>query len=100
MRDGAWDWTAALIDGEGEGASKADAPPRDRALMRRINDMIFESLSPGGPRPTAFFCECQDVACFKPVWLPLDDYAQLRVDPSWVSLADQHRAGGSRPPVA
>ena len=73
----------------------ADALVRSRASLRGINEMIFEALSPGGPGQTAFVCECSDGGCFKPVWLSVDDYARLRLEPSWTSLADGHTPAGA-----
>lgn len=62
---------------------------RPDELMRRANDMIWESLGLGGRRePVAFFCECSDPACYRAVWLTPDEYEAARQEPGWAPLAD------------
>ncbi len=65
------------------------AEPRD---LRRVNDMIWESLAAGGrTESVAFLCECDDASCYQAVWLTLDDYAEARSRPGWTALSAHHQ---------
>ena len=47
--------------------------------MRGVNDLIWESLDHGGHTDlVAFFCECGQEGCYRPVWLTLVEYEQNR----------------------
>ena len=61
--------------------------------MRRVNELISNSLVNGGrDEPVAFFCECDDPDCYRPVWLAPAVYQSARSDPQWVALAEGHIA--------
>lgn len=67
------------------------------ATMQRVNDSIWESLDRGGHTdPVAFFCECAEEGCYRPVWLTPAEYEQHRRQQSWLALAASHRKGTSR----
>lgn len=67
--------------------------PRMPDVMRRVNDLICESLDDGAQaEPVAFFCECSDDACYRPVWLAPDAYRRSRREPYWTALAAGHLA--------
>lgn len=68
----------------------ATADLRDARTLRRVNELIRESLAAGGyPDRIAFFCECADPSCHLPVWLTVAGYEQARVD-ARVLLAPGH----------
>lgn len=59
--------------------------------VRKINDRMWESLDNGGrTEPIAFFCECADDCCYRPVWLTPADYERGRLEPHWTALAAEH----------
>jgi hypothetical protein len=59
----------------------ATADLRDRRTLRRVNELIRESLAVGGyPDRIAFFCECADPGCYQPVWLTVAGYERARAD--------------------
>lgn len=61
------------------------------ATMRRVNDLIWESLDHGGhSEPVAFFCECAQEGCYRPVWLTPVEYGQGRRRPDWLALSPSH----------
>lgn len=71
---------------------------RPAEQMRRINDLVWESLDNGGrPEPIAFFCECGDDGCYRSVWLTAAEYEARRADPRWNALAPQHPRVRSAP---
>jgi len=75
----------------------APMPLRMPATMQRVNDLIWESLDRGGRAdPVAFFCECAQEGCYRPVWLTLIEYEQSRRQPDWLALAPSHREATSR----
>lgn len=62
-------------------------------VMRRVNDLICESLdSDADAEPAAFFCECADEGCYQPVWLTPAAYRRRRREPYWTALAGGHLA--------
>lgn len=70
-------------------------PPVQRTpdVMRSVNELMWEGLaSSGRAEPVAFFCECSDPRCYRPVWLTLAAYEQARSDPEWVAVASEHEA--------
>jgi hypothetical protein len=70
---------------------------RTRATMRRVNDLIWESLDHGGrPEPVAFFCECAQEGCYLPVWLTPVEYEQSRRRPVWLSVSPSHPEAATR----
>ena len=67
--------------------------PRTPAVMRTLNELVWEDLSSDGlAEPVAFFCECSDPHCFRPVWLTPTEYEQARSAPEWVATAPEHEA--------
>ncbi len=65
----------------------------DRSGVRRINDLMCESLDEGGRvEPVPFLCECGRPACCQQVWLTRDAYERARSDPAWAALARGHHA--------
>lgn len=40
----------------------------------------------------AFFCECEQQACYQAVWLTCREYDLSRASPRWVALIDEHRS--------
>ena len=65
--------------------------------MRRVNDLIWESLDQGGRAdPVAFFCECAQEGCYRPVWLTPVEYDQSRRRPDWLALAPGHTEAAPR----
>lgn len=65
--------------------------------IRGVNDLIWESLDHGGHTdPVAFFCECAQEGCYRPVWLTLVEYEENRRRPGWVALAVSHRDARTR----
>lgn len=63
------------------------------ATMRRVNDLIWESLDHGGRAdPVAFFCECPQEGCYRPVWLTPVEYEQRRHQPDWLAVASHGEA--------
>jgi hypothetical protein len=59
--------------------------------MRRVNDLIWESLVRGGyAEPVAFFCECGDEGCCRPVWLMPAEYERRRLERGWLALLPEH----------
>lgn len=67
------------------------------ATMRRVNDLIWESLDRGGRTdPVAFFCECAQEGCYRPVWLAPVDYEQNRRQADWIAVAASHREATTR----
>jgi hypothetical protein len=69
------------------------AQPRTRQMMRSLNERLRDDLSDSGStEPIAFFCECADPGCYRPVWLTLDEYRQARSLPEWVATASGHGA--------
>lgn len=74
-----------------------DIAPADKpspALLRQVNDLMRAGLRNRGPaEPIAFFCECDDPACYRAVWLTLGEYDALRADPRVTLLAEEDRNG-------
>ncbi len=65
------------------------------AKKREINNLMRQRFwADQGPTPIAFFCECDDAGCYRPVWLTVAAYDVVRLDPSWVALAEGHPVGG------
>lgn len=65
--------------------------------MRRVNDLIWESLDHGGRTdPVAFFCECAQEGCYRPVWLTPVEYEQSRRRPGWAAVAARGREVATR----
>ena len=66
---------------------------RTRVVIRRANNLMWESLDTGGrAEPVPFFCECGDPDCFEQVWLTPDAYNAARGKGEWSALARGHRA--------
>ena len=65
----------------------------DRPTKRELNDWMRDTLSYADQ--AAFFCECADPTCFKPVWLTSSDYETARADPSTLLLGDHAMAPAS-----
>ena len=66
---------------------------RSPDVMRRVNELICQSLANGGREdPVAFFCECEDPGCYRPVWLTPAEYEEARTDSGWAALAYGHVA--------
>lgn len=64
---------------------------RSTGTMRRVNDLIWKSLDRGGyAQPVAFFCECGQEGCTRPVWLALEEYERRRLERSWRALLPEH----------
>lgn len=82
----------------------AAADLRDSRTLRRVNEMIRESLAAGGyPDRIAFFCECADPSCYQPVWLTVAGYERARADARVIvapghapSHAQRGRRGGRK----
>jgi hypothetical protein len=75
----------------------APALLRMPATMRRVNDLIWESLELGGRAdPVAFFCECEQEGCYRPVWLTPVEYGESRHHPGWAAVAPTHREAATR----
>jgi hypothetical protein len=68
------------------------SPATDR--MRRVNELISESLARGRDQPTALFCECADPDCYRVVWLSPAEYLSGRRNPLWIAVSGEH--GDSR----
>jgi hypothetical protein len=67
------------------------------ATMRRVNDLIWESLDHGGHAdPVAFFCECAQEGCYRPVWLTPVEYEQCRRHSNWLAVSPGHREAATR----
>jgi hypothetical protein len=67
------------------------------ATMRRVNDLIWESLDHGGhTEPVAFFCECAQEGCYRPVWLTPVEYEQCRRHSNWLAVSPGHREAATR----
>lgn len=67
------------------------------ATIRRVNDLIWEGLDhTGRAEPVAFFCECEQEGCYRPVWLTTVEYGESRCRPGWVALAPGHDEAGTR----
>lgn len=67
--------------------------PRTSDVMRRVNELICESLVNGGrAEPVAFFCECADPGCYRAVWLTPAEYEEAKTDRGWAALAYGHVA--------
>lgn len=65
--------------------------------MRRVNDLILESLDHGGDTdPVAFFCECGRDGCYRPVWLTPVEYEQSRCQADWLAVSPSHRGTAAR----
>ena len=61
------------------------------AKKREINDLMRRRFwADQGTTAIAFFCECDDAGCCRPVWLTLTAYDAARIDPRWVALAEGH----------
>ena len=59
--------------------------------MRGVNDLIWESLDHGGHTDlVAFFCECGQEGCYRPVWLTPVEYEQNRRWSDWAAVAASH----------
>lgn len=70
---------------------------RMTATMRRVNDLIWESLDQGGHTdPIAFFCECGRDGCYRPVWLTSVEYEQSRCQGDWLAVSPSHREAAAR----
>ena len=70
---------------------------RTPATMRRVNDLIWESLDRGGNTdPVAFSCECGRDGCYRHVWLTPVGYEQLRRQLGWLVLSPSHREAVAR----
>ena len=65
--------------------------------MRRVNDLIWESLDDRGrPDAVAFFCECGRDSCYRPVWLTADEYDESRRRSDWLAVSASHRESAAR----
>lgn len=70
---------------------------RVSSTMRRVNDLIWQSLDEGGrTEPVAFFCECAQEGCYRPVWLTPAAYEESRRRPDGAVVAPNHRGATSR----
>ncbi len=62
--------------------------PRDRSVVRRINDLTWQNLGPGGrTEPVPFLCECGALDCEEFVPLTLREYDRARSDGIWFTAA-------------
>jgi hypothetical protein len=60
-------------------------------VMRIVNELVREGFNgEGRAQPVAFFCECSDSGCYRPVWLTIAEYELVRDDPDRVALASEH----------
>lgn len=58
---------------------------------REINDLMRQRYwADQGPAPIAFFCECDNPGCYRPVWLTAIAYDAARLDPTWLAFAEGH----------
>ena len=64
---------------------------RTRVVVRRANNLMYESLDAGARAdPVGFFCECGDPDCFEQAWLTPEAYDTARANPTWSALAPGH----------
>jgi hypothetical protein len=71
--------------------------PRTPDMLRRVNELISESLVNGGrAEPVAFFCECVDPSCYRTVWLTPAAFEEEERDPEWRAVASEHGATAAR----
>jgi len=66
---------------------------RNEALFREVNERIHD-VPPEGPAPeqSGFLCECGDAACTETVMLSLDEYENVRSDPTTFAVLRTHVA--------
>jgi len=62
------------------------------ALYRHVNEGIASAAGRFEAREAEFVCECSDVHCADRIVAPLDDYEQVRSEPTTFLLAPGHEA--------
>ena len=66
-------------------------------VMRIVNELVREAPNDEGrAEPVAFFCECSDPGCYRPVWLTIVEYELVRDHPDRVALASEHEVALTR----
>jgi hypothetical protein len=74
-------------------------PPREEriakteSLFRNVNERIAEAserFDAGDNGDAEFMCECDDPACTERLEVPLDEYEQVREDPTTFVLDPDH----------
>jgi hypothetical protein len=63
---------------------------RTEALFRNVNERIAESAVRFSADSTEFICECSDQACTDRVEATLDEYEQVRAEPTHFLLRPGH----------
>jgi hypothetical protein len=64
---------------------------KNEALFRQVNERIEEVNEVlGEGEPSDFLCECGDDSCTAPVSLTLQEYEQVRSDPTHFAIAHGH----------
>jgi hypothetical protein len=63
---------------------------RTESVFRHVNERIAETAERFGSDETEFVCECADAECHSRLEVPLDEYEDVREDPTQFLVADGH----------
>ena len=63
---------------------------RTEALFRNVNERIAETAARFSAESTRFVCECSDQACTDRVEATLDEYEEVRAEPTHFLLRPGH----------
>jgi hypothetical protein len=63
---------------------------RTESVFRHVNERIAETAETFDSGNAEFVCECADVGCQERIEAPLDEYEQVRAEPTTFMVADGH----------
>ena len=63
---------------------------KTEALFRDVNERIAETSERFDSQEAEFMCECADPACAEPLEVPLEEYEEVRDDPTTFLLNPEH----------
>lgn len=66
---------------------------RNESLFRDVNERIAETAERFEAKHSGFVCECADTECTERVDVTLDDYQEVRSDPTHFVLSPGHGLG-------
>lgn len=63
---------------------------RVEALFREVNERIVETAGGFGGDDARIVCECDQPSCTERIHIPLDDYEEVRAEPTRFLVAEGH----------
>ena len=68
--------------------ARAERIGKNEALFREVNERIKEITAYDGD--AEFLCECGDDACTRPIRLTIEEYEQVRANPTHFAIVPGH----------